>query len=231
MKGFCGDGMGSIKWLSHSGFEINSDDKKLLIDPFLNGNPNSPVEVEELKNVDIVCVTHDHEDHVGDAIEICKKYSATFVGIFELNEYAKSKGVESTIGLNIGGTIDLEGTEITLVKAFHSSERSAPGGYIIETSETKIYHAGDTDVFGDMKLIRDIYNPKIACIPIGGYYTMGTKGAIEATKLIQPDIVIPMHYQTFPVLKKSAKDFEKLLKEKIPRVKPVILKPGGEYEF
>jgi len=223
--------VGKIRWLGHSGFEIELANKIVLIDPWLEGNPLAPVTASELKKADIVCVTHDHGDHMGDTVEICKRTGATFVGIYELGVYAEEQGVKDVVKINIGGTVDLKGIRITLVQAFHSSDRGAPTGFVVKAEGKTIYHTGDTGLFGDMKLIGEIYCPDVALIPIGDYYTMGPREAAEAVKLIKPAVVIPMHYQTFPVLFQSAEDFTKFVKEKAPKVKVVPLKPGEAYHL
>jgi len=223
--------VGKIRWLGHSGFEIELADKILFIDPWLTGNPLATMKVSDVKKADMVCVTHDHGDHLGDAIEICKQTGATFVGIHELGVFAEENGVKEVTGINIGGTVNVKGVIISMVQAFHSSSLGAPTGFVIKAEGKTIYHAGDTGLFGDMRLIGEIHRPDVALIPIGDYYTMGPRGAAEAVKLIKPAVVIPMHYQTFPVLEPSAESFIKIVKEKTPKVKVVALKPGEAYQL
>jgi L-ascorbate metabolism protein UlaG (beta-lactamase superfamily) len=223
--------LGRIRWLGHSGFEIELANKTLLIDPWLTGNPLAAVKASDIKKADIVCVTHDHRDHLGDSVEICKRTGATFVAIYELSVYAEEQGVKNVVGINIGGTVEVKGIRITLVQAFHSSTRGAPTGFVIKAEEKTFYHAGDTGLFGDMKLIGEVHRPDMALIPIGDYYTMGSREAAEAVKLLKPAVVVPMHYQTFPVLESSAENFIKLVKEKAPKVKVVALKPGDTYQL
>ena len=223
--------MGRIRWLGHSAFEIELANKILLIDPWLTGNPLATMNASDIKKADVVCVTHDHGDHLGDAIEICKRTGATFVGIYELGVFAEENGVKDVVGINIGGTVDVKGVRITMVQAFHSSTRGAPTGFVIKAEGKTIYHTGDTGLFGDMRLIGEIYSPDVALIPIGDYYTMGPREAAEAMKLIKPAVVIPMHYQTLPVLSPSAEDFIKFVEEKAPEVKVVALKPGEAYQL
>ncbi len=222
--------MGKIRWLGHSAFKIELANKILLIDPWLTGNPLAAVTASDIKKADIVCVTHDHGDHLGDSVEICKRTGATFVAIYELSVYAEEQGVKNVVGINIGGTVEVKGIRITLVQAFHSSTRGAPTGFVIKAEEKTLYHAGDTGLFGDMNLIGEIHRPDVALIPIGDYYTMGPREAAEAVKLIKPAVVVPMHYLTFPVLESSAENFIKLVKEKAPKVKIVALKPGDTYQ-
>jgi len=223
--------LGKIRWLGHSGFEIELAGKILFVDPWLTGNPLAAVGVSEVKKADIVCVTHDHGDHLGDAVAICRQTGATFVGIYELGVFAKENGVKEVVGINIGGTVDVKGVSISLVQAFHSSNRGAPTGFVIKAEGKTIYHAGDTGLFGDMRLIGEIHHPDVALIPIGDYYTMGPREAAKAVKLIKPAVVIPMHFQTFPVLEPSAENFIKIVKEKTPDVRVVALKPGEAYSL
>jgi L-ascorbate metabolism protein UlaG (beta-lactamase superfamily) len=199
--------------------------KIILIDPWLDGNPTAPVKASDIKKADIICVTHDHSDHLGDAFDICKRTGATFVSVYELSVYAQEKGVKETVGINIGGTVNVKEIGISMVRAVHSCTR-APAGFILNREEKTIYHAGDTSFFGNMQLIGEVYGPDVALIPIGGYYTMGAREAAEAVKLIKPKLVVPMHYQTFPVFASSAEDFIKAVIEKLPQVKVVALKPG-----
>lgn len=223
--------MGTIRWLGHSGFEIELMNKIALIDPWLDGNPKAPIRASDIKKADVVCVTHDHSDHLGDAFDICKRTEATFVGVHELSVYAQEKGVEEAMGINIGGTVDVKGIGISMVHALHSCTRGAPAGFILRSEGKTIYHAGDTGLFGDMKFIGEIHRPDVALIPIGGYYTMGDREAAEAVKLVKPAVVIPMHYQTFPVLASSAEGFTKIIREVLPEVRVVVLKPGEVYQL
>jgi len=223
--------MGEIKWLGHAAFEVILNNKTILIDPWLNGNPKAVTKASDIKKADIVCVTHDHIDHLGDAFDICKRVKATLVATYELSVYGQENGVKDVIGINVGGSVEVQGIKISMVQAFHTSTRGSPIGFILKVKEKTVYHAGDTGIFGDMKLIGEIYHPDIALLPIGGYYTMGAQEAAEAVKLIQPKVVIPMHYGTFPVLASSAEEFTKLVQQKAPNVKVVALKPGEVFRF
>jgi len=223
--------MAKIRWLGHAGFEIELDGKIVLVDPWLDGNPKAACKPSEIVKADIVCVTHDHGDHLGDSIEICKKTGAVFLGTYELAALAQEKGVREAMGFNIGGTVNVKGINVTMVQAFHTCGRGAPTGFIISGEGKTVYHAGDTGLFGDMKLIGEIYKPDVALLPIGDYYTMGALQASEAVRLIKPKIVVPMHYMTFPVLAQSANEFVSLVREKAPEVKVVVLSPGESFEF
>ncbi|MEM3578052.1 MAG: metal-dependent hydrolase [Candidatus Bathyarchaeia archaeon] len=223
--------MAKITWFGHAAFKVEIADKIVLVDPWLDGNPTSPVKASEIAKADIVYVTHDHGDHLGDAVGICKRTGATFVGTFELGNYAQNEGVKNVVGLNIGGSAEVKGIRMHVVHAFHTASKGAPTGVVVEGEGKSVYHAGDTGVFGDMQIIGELYKPDVALIPIGGYYTMGALEAAEAVRLIKPKAVIPMHYKTFPVLAQSADEFAKLVSEKARKVKVVMLKPGESYEF
>lgn len=211
-----------LKWLSHAGFHVELCGKNILIDPWLCGNPSAKEKPEDIKDIDIILITHDHGDHIGDAIGIAKRTNAKIVGIYELSQYAMEQGVNNVVGINIGGTVLLDEIEITLVQAFHSSIRGAPTGFVVRCKGESLYHAGDTGLFGDMKLIGELYKPKLALLPIGSYYTMGPLEALEAVKMIKPKIVIPMHYNTFPVIKQDPKVFKRMVEEEILGVKVII---------
>jgi len=220
-----------VTWFGHAAFKIEIANRIVLVDPWLSGNPTSPVKASEITQADIVYVTHDHGDHLGDAIDICKRTGATFVANIELGDFAKENGVKNVEGLNIGGSVEVKGIRLLITQALHTDSRGAPTGVIVEGEGKRVYHAGDTGLFGDMSLIGELYKPDLALIPIGGYYTMGAKEAAEAVKMLKPKAVIPMHYKTFPVLAQSADEFVKIVKEKVPKVKVVTLKPGESYQF
>jgi len=222
--------LAKVTWLGHAAFKIEIADRIVLVDPWLDGNPTSSVKASEITRADIVYVTHDHGDHLGDAIDICKRTNATFVANIELGNYAKENGVKNVDGLNIGGSVEVKGVKLLITQAIHTDSRGAPTGVIIEGEGKRVYHAGDTGLFGDMRLIGELYKLDLALIPIGGYYTMGAKEAAEAIKMLKPKAVIPMHYRTFPVLAQSADEFARIVKEKMPKVKVVTLKPGESYE-
>lgn len=223
--------MVKITWLGHSAFKIEIAEKIVLVDPWLSGNPTAAVKASEITKADIVYVTHDHHDHLGDAFDICKRTGATFVAIVDLARYAEENGVKSIEGLNIGGSIEIKWVKLTVVQATHTASRGVPTGVVIQGEGKTVYHAGDTGLFGDMRLIGELYKLDLAMIPIGGYYTMDAKGAAEAVKLLNPKVVIPMHYETFPVLANSADEFARSVREKTPKVKVVVLNPGESYQL
>jgi L-ascorbate metabolism protein UlaG (beta-lactamase superfamily) len=203
----------------------------VLIDPFLDRNPVSPVKAADITRADVIFVTHDHGDHLGDAFTICKRTNATLVAAVELADYAEQNGVKKVEGLNIGGSVKIKEVKLTVVQALHTASRGAPTGVIIEGGRKTVYHAGDTGLFGDMRFLGEFYKPDLALIPIGGYYTMDARTGAEAVKLLDPKAVIPMHYKTFNVLAQSPDEFVKYVKKKAPKTKVVVLKPGESYRF
>ncbi len=213
-----------LKYLGHSAFLI---DNRILIDPWIS-NPLYKGKPEEFKDVKLILVTHGHGDHVGDALEIARISGAKIVSIYELGNLLESEGVK-TIKMNIGGTIEWEDYLIKMVPAIHSNSYKGryagmPAGFLIETPDgIRIYHAGDTDVFCEMKFIKT----DIALLPIGGYYTMDIFDALKAVELIKPRIVIPMHYNTFPEIETDPEVFvDKVLEL---GVDATVLKPGEEF--
>lgn len=210
-----------IKYFGHSCFLIEN----LLIDPFLEGNPHVDLDLDEVK-CDIICITHDHPDHLGEAFELAERNDATIVAIHEIGELASSKGLKSE-GMNIGGKIEIKNWEIKMVQALHSSDMGSPAGFVLKNKKLgkTIYHAGDTGLFGDMEFIGQ-EGIDIAILPVGDRYTMGAEDAVKAVELIKPKVVIPMHYGTFPVIKSDPKEF----KEKSP-IRVEIFEPEEEKDL
>ena len=219
-----------ITRLGHSAFLLEGKDR-ILVDPFLTGNPQASTTADKV-DCDIICVTHGHGDHLGDVVPIARRTGAAVASIVELSDWLEKLGVNS-VGFNMGGTAKIRHTSITMVPAFHSSSIGAPGlefsaamavGMVVDSGKV-VYHAGDTCVFSDMKLIGDLYKPDVALLPIGGFFTMGPKQAAMAVSLIRPKIAIPMHYNTWPQIEQDPKEFERLAK-KSSKAKIVIMEPG-----
>ena len=220
-----------ITWLGHAAFLIEGRDK-VLVDPFLTGNPKASTAPEDV-DCDIICVTHGHADHLGDAVDIARRTGATVASIVEMSMYIERCDVKS-IGFNLGGTAKVNETEITMVPAFHSSSIGAPGlefsaampvGLVIDSGKP-VYHAGDTCVFGDMKLIGELYRPEVSLLPIGGFFTMDPRQAALAASLLGSKTVVPMHYGTWEPIEQDPEEFASLVEKSSPGTKTVVLKPG-----
>ncbi len=218
-----------ITWHGHACFELRGS-RRVLIDPFITGNPLAKVKPEEL-SPEVLLITHGHEDHLGDAVAIAKRAKPKIAVIHEIAVFLQEQGVEAE-GMNIYGSIDLDGVRVTLVPALHSSSNAgrymgSACGYIVELDGVKVYHAGDTGVFGDMRLIGELFSPEVMLVPVGDRYTMDARIAAKAVELVSPRLAIPMHYATFPILAESAEEFRRLVEEQ--GVQAVVLEPGESY--
>ena len=221
-----------LTWLGHSTFRFDSPGgKRIYVDPFLNGNPKCPESELEPERVDVIALTHGHGDHVGDTVVLSNKFSPEVVALLELNGWLAQQGAQvPDMGPNKGGTVEAAGVKFTLVNAFHSSSSDdltylgeAAGIVLGLENGTRIYFAGDTCVFGDMRLIGRIYGPDVAVLPIGGHFTMDPREAGVALELLGTKRCIPCHYGTFPLLKGTPEE----LKEQAPSdVEILSLEPG-----
>jgi len=211
-----------LKFLGHAGFEMVLDGKRIIIDPFITGNRASKLRLANVGKADIVAVTHSHFDHLGDAIEIAKRDRSAFLCLTELGKTAMGGGLKDVVGLNIGGSYQIRGIEVICTQAFHTGN---PGGFVFMGKERRVYHAGDTGLFGDMALIREMYKPEVALLPIGGYFTMGPREAAKAAELIGAHYVVPMHYNTFDLIRQDPKQFKDLVRESVD-ASVIILKEG-----
>jgi L-ascorbate metabolism protein UlaG (beta-lactamase superfamily) len=211
-----------LSWLGHSAFRLETGSNVLLIDPFLSGNgvfEASGMSVDEASaGVTHIALTHGHDDHTGDTVAIAKKSDATVIAVYELAMYLNGEGVEKVEPGNPGGTIDCGDCDVSFVKAFHSASTMVDGknlylgnpcGLVIRSKNGKVvYHMGDTEIFGDMALINEIFAPKVGLVPIGDRFTMGANSAaLACQKFFSFDTVIPIHYGTFPIIDQTPDKF------------------------
>ena len=226
-----------VRWLGHAFFEITTQhDRTILIDPYIEENPATPEGVIP-DEANMILITHDHFDHLESVASLLGPEGIIFAQpeiIAKIKnenpELEDSNFVNEGIGMNIGGTVEYEGIKITMVQAFHSSGVGNPAGFIIRLTDGKtIYYAGDTGVFSSMELFNELYDINLALLPIGSVFTMDPAQASIATRLLQPDIVIPMHYGTFPILVDSADEFIELVKNETPDTEVKPINPGESY--
>ena len=210
----------AITWLGHSAFRLRTPGgKELLFDPWYTGNP-SFVESSRPKSADLILISHGHSDHITDAAAMARQTGATVVGIWEVTSWLGAKGVQHLEPMNKGGTITSKGLRITMTDARHSSSIDTDLTYLGEAAgfvvklenDQTIYYAGDTSLFGDMKLIGELYQPEIAFLPIGDRFTMGPDTAAMAAQWLGVKQVVPMHYGTFPLLTGTPDQLEQHLK-------------------
>jgi L-ascorbate metabolism protein UlaG (beta-lactamase superfamily) len=225
-----------LTWLGHAAFRIDTPSGKvILVDPWIQTNPMCPEANKKFERVDTMLVTHGHFDHIADAVELGKKFKPQVVGIYELCLWLESKGVPITSAMNKGGTQKAGEIEVTMVNALHScgikdGDEIVYGGeacgYIIRLpGGLTVYHAGDTALFGDMKLIGELYAPDVALLPIGDHYTMGPREAAMAIRFLNVRHVIPMHFGTFPPLVGRPEQVLQLTQD-ISGLEIHVLKPG-----
>jgi L-ascorbate metabolism protein UlaG (beta-lactamase superfamily) len=223
-----------ITWLGHATVLVETEKgTRILIDPFIEHNPKYPKDYVLPEKIDYILLTHGHGDHISDVVPVAARHSSTVVAIYELAAYVEGKGVAKTIGMNLGGTVQLDDVAATMVDAKHSAGAQdeqgthyvgVAAGYVLTIAGGPVlYHAGDTAVFSDMKLIRDLYQPEVAMLPIGGHFTMGPKEAALATQFLTPSVVLPLHFGTFPPLTGTPKELAALVDKS---VKVVEWTPG-----
>ncbi len=232
---------GVIRYLGHAFVEFTTaDNKVILFDPWTkdDGNPACPIGTQEIERADLVLVSHDHFDHVGSAMAICKNTGALLGGAVQTVRRLTEEGMgaEQVVnfgsGYMVGGGVDLDWVKVVSTPAFHSSDTACAIGTIVEAADgTTVYHAGDTSLFGDMELFGRLYPLDVALVPIGGVFTMDAYQASEAVRMLNPNLVIPIHYASFPIVAKTADEFVARCAEKAPHVKVVALSAGESMDI
>ncbi len=202
----------TLTFLGHAAWRIRHEATDILIDPFLTGNPTAAQRMEDFAPTHII-LTHGHGDHLGDTVEIASRSGAQVISTFEVANYCASKGCENTIGMGLGGAHQFGFGRLKFTLAHHSSSASDgtylgnPAGVLLTIDGRTIYHAGDTALFLDMKLIGEMNAIDVALLPIGDYFTMGVEDAAMAVEFLHPKLAIPMHYNTFPLIQVDPHDF------------------------
>jgi len=218
----------------HSCFSVEGAGNTVWLDPFLAGNPQADLLPDEVTVADFILVTHGHGDHLGDAIAIGKRTGATIISNHEIATYCEGQGVEAH-ALHIGGGFSFPFGRVKMTIAFHGSALpdgsygGNPGGFLLDVEQRRIYHAGDTGLFYDMKLIGQEKPIDVALLPIGDNYTMGPEDALRAAELLNPRLVVPMHYNTFEVIEQDPDDFAHKVKENLG-VEAAAMGPGESLE-
>jgi L-ascorbate metabolism protein UlaG (beta-lactamase superfamily) len=227
--------MTKLTWLSHGGWIVENDEHRILIDPFLTDNPAALISADQLQNVDHILISHGHFDHVADAAAIAKGCDATIVAIYEIAEwFTNTQHLQSVIGMNIGGQLELPFGSVKMTPALHSSQLpdgaygGEPAGFLVTIDKTRIYFACDTALFSDMKLYAD--NVDVAVLPIGDLFTMGIEDSVTATKLINPKKVLPAHYGTWPPIAQDANHWADRIRSETD-AEPIVLQVGESLEL
>ncbi len=229
-----------ITYLGHSTFRfVTAGGGQIIIDPFLTNNPQTPDDLKRVGELDTILITHGHFDHFDDVESLAAQTGAGTVSNFEIFSYLQRQGIENAMPIQKGGTVEVGGIKVTATHAFHSSSiqlddgsyiyAGEPVGYIIEfESGFKLYHAGDTAVFGDMRLIGELYNPDLALLPIGNQVVMSPYEAAHAARLLGVEHVVPIHYGTFPFVPGTPEEFQEHASALVPDLKVHVMKPGDE---
>src|SRR5258708_50601 len=224
----------SITWFGHATFVVTTPaGKRIVFDPWLTGNPKAPAGAK-IDKADVICLTHGHSDHSGDVVAVARATGAPLVAVFELANWFQGKGLKDVVGMGVGGTVEVKGLKISMTAAVHTSSIEENGkvhyvglatGFVGRMAAHRaIYFAGDTSLFGDMRLIGDLYAPEIAFLPIGDHYTMDPVAAAKACEMLGLRQGVPMHYGTFPALTGSPESVKNLVEPM--GVDVLVLKPG-----
>ena len=220
--------MATLTWLGHASFRLDTDaGKRVYVDPWVSG-PTCPDAEKEPERADVIVVTHGHGDHSGDVIDLQRKLGCKVIGMVELMAWLSGKGLseDDLVPFNKGGTVEIEGIRFTMTNAFHSSSApdltytGEPAGFVVRVDGTSVYFAGDTCVFGDMQLIARLYQPQVAVLPIGDYFTMGPEEAALALELLGQPRCIPCHYGTFPALTGTPDRLAALTESLVEKIDP-----------
>lgn len=234
----------SIRWLGHSAFHLTTGaGTHIYFDPWIVGNPACPITLDSITRADIVCVSHGHSDHLGNALELVRRLGGKLICSPEIAWYADKRGLareRASIPLDLGGAIAEKDVTVTMTPAWHLSElygedwasehEIRPGGgacgYVVSSSDGTVYFAGDTALFSDMKLIAELYHPQAAMLPIGGRFTMGPREAAIAASWLNVDWLIPMHVNTYPALRQDTQAFARMVGELAPGTRVALIEPG-----
>jgi L-ascorbate metabolism protein UlaG (beta-lactamase superfamily) len=228
--------MNRLTFHGHAAFELEtSKGARIMFDPWLNQNPLADIKVSDVKALDYILVSHGHGDHFSDVVELATKTNATVIATFELAALCQSKGVKNAHGMSIGGGYRFPFGYVKLTPALHGTGidsgangnfSTMPNGFWVDLGDARIYHSGDTALLMDMHLLAGRVD--VALLPIGDNFTMGPEDAARAVEFIEPRVVIPMHYNTFDLIKQDPQDFARRVGD---RAEVKILKPGESYEF
>lgn len=223
-----------LRWLGHGSWSLDVDGHAIVLDPFFNDSPTSPVKADEV-DADTILISHGHFDHIADAVSIAKRTGATCVSNFEIHSWLNDNGIEKTQPMNTGGTVEMPFGKVTLTHAVHSSSlpdgsyAGLAGGFVLQLAAGNIYFACDTALFGDMHFISD-RSIDLAVLPIGDLYTMGIADSLKAIQLIKPKRVAPAHYNTWPPIEQDAAAWAKKVQQQTT-AEPIVLEPGDKFSL